>query len=79
MKLADFSTQTIGDGQKAIEALADIHPAVVILDLYHRGASGDKVLAYIRDGALLEKIIVVLTTLILSWPIIYAKRAITSC
>jgi DNA-binding response OmpR family regulator len=62
MKLADFETQTIADGQKAIQALADLDPAVVILDLYLPGASGDKVLSYIRKEARLEKVIVVLTT-----------------
>jgi len=62
MNLADFETQTIADGQKAIEALSNIIPAVVILDLYLPGASGDKVLAYIRNEPRLEKVIVVLTT-----------------
>ena len=62
MKLADFETQTIADGQKAIEALSNLNPAVVILDLYLPGASGDKVLAYIRNETRLEKVIVVLTT-----------------
>jgi DNA-binding response OmpR family regulator len=62
MKLADFETQTIADGQKAIEALSNLIPAVVILDLYLPGASGDKVLAYIRNETRLEKVIVVLTT-----------------
>jgi len=62
MKLADFETQTIADGKKAIEALSSLKPAVVILDLYLPGASGDKVLAYIRNEPRLEKVIVVLTT-----------------
>ena len=62
IKLADFETQTIANGQKAIEALANINPAVVILDLYLPGASGDKVLAFIRNEPRLEKVIVVLTT-----------------
>jgi len=62
MKLADFETEIIADGQKAIEALANLNPAVVILDLYLPGASGDKVLAYIRSERHLEKVIVVLTT-----------------
>ena len=35
MKLADFETQAIADGQKAIEALSKlVILAVVILDLY---------------------------------------------
>jgi DNA-binding response OmpR family regulator len=62
MKLAEFETQTIANGLKAIEALANLNPAVVILDLYLPGASGDKVLAYIRNEPHLEKVIVVLTT-----------------
>ena len=62
MKLADFETETIADGQKAIEKLANLNPAVVILDLYLPGASGDKVLAYIRNEPRLEKVVVVLTT-----------------
>jgi two-component system, OmpR family, response regulator VicR len=62
MKLADFQTHIIADGQKAIEALSNLNPAVVILDLYLPGASGDKVLDYIRNEARLEKVIVVLTT-----------------
>ena len=62
MKLADFETQTIADGQKAIEALKNIIPAVVILDIYLPGVSGDKVLAYIRNESRLKSVIVVLTT-----------------
>jgi DNA-binding response OmpR family regulator len=62
MKLANFETLTIADGQKAIEMMSNLHPAVVILDLYLPGASGDKVLAYIRSEPGLEKVIVVLTT-----------------
>jgi DNA-binding response OmpR family regulator len=62
IKLAGFETQTIANGQKAIESLANLNPAVVILDLYLPGASGDKVLAYIRSERRLEKVIVVLTT-----------------
>jgi DNA-binding response OmpR family regulator len=62
IKLAGFETQTIANGQKAIESLANLNPAVVILDLYLPGASGDAVLAYIRSERRLEKVIVVLTT-----------------
>ena len=62
MKLADFETQTIADGQKAIEALKNSIPAIVILDIYLPGVSGDKVLAYIRNESRLRSVIVVLTT-----------------
>jgi len=62
MKFADFETQTISNGQKAIEILSRNTPAVVILDLYLPGVSGDKVLAYIKGEPRLEKVIVVLTS-----------------
>jgi DNA-binding response OmpR family regulator len=62
IELAGFETQTIANGQKAIESLANLNPAVVILDLYLPGVSGDTVLAYIRSERRLEKVIVVLTT-----------------
>ena len=62
MNLAGFETQAIANGQKAIEQLANLNPAVVILDLYLPGAAGDKVLAYIRSERHLERVIVVLTT-----------------
>jgi DNA-binding response OmpR family regulator len=61
MKMAGFTTQTIGNGLEAIRALANLDPAVVILDLYLPGASGDKVLSYIRNESRFQKVIVVLT------------------
>jgi len=62
MKLAGFEAQTITDGQEAIDALSHLDPAVVILDLYLPGASGDKVLAFIRNESRIQKVTVVLTT-----------------
>ena len=62
MKLAGFETMTEENGQRAIDALAHLDPAVVVLDLYLPGVSGDKVLAYIRGESRLQKKIVVLTT-----------------
>ena len=62
MKMADFETLAIANGQEAIDALADLNPAIVILDLYLPGVSGDKVLSYIRNDARLKKVIVILTS-----------------
>ena len=62
MKVADFETQAIANGQQAIDILANLEPAVVILDLYLPGISGDKILTYIRNENRLQKVIIVLTT-----------------
>jgi DNA-binding response OmpR family regulator len=62
MKMADFETLTASDGQQAIDALENLDPAVIILDLYLPGVSGDKVLAFIRNNIRLKKVVVVLTS-----------------
>ena len=62
MKLAGFEIQAIADGQQALDMLAKLEPAVVVLDLYLPNVSGDKILAYIRNESRLKKAIVVLTT-----------------
>ena len=62
MKIAGFEIQTVADGLQAIDRLASIEPAVVILDLYLPGVSGDKILTYIRNESRLNKVVIVLTT-----------------
>jgi CheY-like chemotaxis protein len=62
MKIAGFEIQTIADGLQAIDRLAKLNPAVIILDLYLPGVSGDKVLAYIHTESHLKKAKTVLTT-----------------
>ena len=62
LKEAGFIVSNEMDGQQAIEALADLEPAVVVLDLHLPGASGDKVLAYIRSNERLKKTTVILAT-----------------
>ena len=62
MKQAGFDTQTVADGQQALDILANLEPTVIVLDLYLPSVSGDKILAYIRKNSRLKKVIVVLTT-----------------
>ena len=62
LKAADFKVRNAADGQQAIESLACLEPAVVILDLHLPGATGDKVLAYIRSTERLKKTTVILAT-----------------
>ena len=62
MIMADFETQTIANGQLALDMLADHKPAVIILDIYLPEVSGDKILNYIRNDERLQKAIVILTS-----------------
>jgi CheY-like chemotaxis protein len=62
MKIAGFEIQTVADGLQAMERLKDLIPAVIILDLYLPGVSGDKVLDFIHGESRLQDAKIVLTT-----------------
>ena len=62
MKIAGFDIQTVADGLKAMEILKSLTPAVIILDLYLPGVSGDKVLEYVHGESRLKDAKIVLTT-----------------
>jgi CheY-like chemotaxis protein len=62
LKEAGFNVQKSMDGQQAIESLSNLEPAVVLLDLHLPGATGDKVLAYIRSNDRLKNTTVILAT-----------------
>jgi len=62
MKIAGFDIQTVADGLQAMEKLKSLTPAVIILDLYLPGVSGDKVLEYIHGENRLKDAKIVLTT-----------------
>jgi CheY-like chemotaxis protein len=59
---AGFKVHKAMDGQQAIQSLSNLEPAVVILDLHLPGATGDKVLAFIRSNDHLKKTTVILAT-----------------
>jgi CheY-like chemotaxis protein len=59
---AGFKVQKVMDGQQAIQALSNLEPSVVVLDLHLPGATGDKVLAAIRSNDRLKKTTVILAT-----------------
>jgi CheY-like chemotaxis protein len=58
----DFATEMITDGQTAVTRLAEVVPALVILDLHMPGTPGPEVLAKIRADARLSKTRVILAT-----------------
>jgi CheY-like chemotaxis protein len=58
----DFETEIIADGQAAVARLADVVPALVILDLHLPGLSGPEILTKIRADERLAKTRVILAT-----------------
>jgi len=62
MKMAGFEIQTAANGLEAIDKLAVLEPAVIILDIYLPGVTGDKILAYVRHESRLKNAKIILTT-----------------
>lgn len=58
----DFEVQNCDDGNEALRRLAEIVPAIVILDLNLPGQSGATILKFIRSDARLAKTRVILST-----------------
>ncbi|MCB0176864.1 MAG: response regulator [Anaerolineae bacterium] len=62
LRMADYETEVIRDGQTALERLAETIPAMVVLDLHLPHYSGKDILRTIRSDARLEKTRVILAT-----------------
>lgn len=62
LQKAGFNTEVIRDGQAAITRLAEIMPALVVLDLHLPHISGEDILNYIRRDDRLVKTRVVLAS-----------------
>ncbi len=62
LESADFDTEVIEDGQKALDRLAEIRPDVIVLDLHLPHISGRDILKYIRLARHLAKTKVMVAT-----------------
>ena len=62
LKVAEFETEIIKDGQEALTRLAKIVPAVVVLDLHLPHVSGKEILYHIRNDDRLAQTKVILAT-----------------
>ena len=62
LKMAEFETETISDGQAALDRLAVIVPDLVLLDMHLPHVSGDIILHQIRADERLVKTRVMLAT-----------------
>ncbi|MBK9050624.1 MAG: response regulator [Chloroflexi bacterium] len=59
---ADFATEVVRDGQLALNRLAEIVPALVLLDLHLPNVAGTDILKYIRQDERLTKTQVIVVT-----------------
>ena len=59
---ADFATEIVRDGQLALNRLAEIVPALVLLDLHLPNVAGTDILKYIRQDERLAKTQVIVVT-----------------
>lgn len=57
-----FETQTIRDGQQALDHLKTASPQIIILDLHLPNVGGASILQQIRSNARLSKTAVIVTT-----------------
>jgi DNA-binding response OmpR family regulator len=62
LQKAGFEIEVIRDGQAAIDRLAEITPALVVLDLHLPHVSGADILTHIRSEARLAKVRVVVAS-----------------
>ena len=62
LRLAEFKTEAIQDGQTALTRLSEIEPAIVVLDLHLPHASGKDILRQVRASARLAETRVILAT-----------------
>ncbi len=62
LQAAEFETETIEDGRTALARLAEVTPAVVVLDLNLPHVSGDEILRQIRADERLAETRVMLAT-----------------
>ena len=59
---AEYETETVQDGNKALQRLSETEPAIVVLDLHLPHVSGEKILRYIRGEERLAQTRIMLAT-----------------
>lgn len=58
----DFEIQVVNDGQSALDRLAEIIPAIILLDLHLPQVSGEDILRHIKADERLSQSRVIVTT-----------------
>lgn len=62
LRLADFETEIVHDGRRALDKLAEITPHLVVLDMYLPDVFGGDILRHIRQDERLSKVWVIVAT-----------------
>ena len=62
LELSGYQTNSVTDGQKALELLSKSVPDIVVLDLHLPGVSGSQILSVIREDGRLTNTRVILAT-----------------
>lgn len=62
LNMAEFETEIVQDGKIALERLAEVIPALVVLDMHLPHITGDHILKAIRADERLSKTKVILAT-----------------
>ena len=62
LDIAQFETEIVKDGKMALERLAEVIPALVVLDMHLPHVTGDHILKEIRADERLSKTRVILAT-----------------
>jgi DNA-binding response OmpR family regulator len=62
VEAAGYAAKAFLDGEQGLNALKELEPAIVVLDLHLPGVGGNKILEYIRSDKRLENTKVILIT-----------------
>jgi len=62
VRAAEYETEIIVSGSKALDRLAEVEPSLVILDLHLPQVGGEDILKYIRSESRLEKTRVIIAS-----------------
>ncbi|MCB0196531.1 MAG: response regulator [Anaerolineae bacterium] len=60
--MPDFEVKVVNDGQSALNILADIAPAIILLDLHLPRVSGTDILRHIKADERLKQSRIIITT-----------------
>ena len=62
LRMEGYAVRKIADGSAALEHLAQVTPALIVLDVHLPKVSGDKILAWIRQNPDLQETKVIVVT-----------------
>ena len=61
-RVAGFDVETFATGEKTLERLAQVRPALMLLDLHLPGVTGPEILKHIRSDERLKDMLVIIAS-----------------